>query len=349
MSTLAHSRRLAAGALHDGGAARFGRRTVRPHAHPAAPPRNHEGNRSEAVMTELRWAGVSMAEEDKRLSGKVQPGIDISGARGWCDVIAHFVGAPLLAALNGQREPDWAPHAVRVKPSRPRDVATADKVMLALARQKPGPWESERFSNAQADIVRSIWQQLSAGRIRAYGRRAQPGAPWEWIPREAWEQYPGIDHGYGGGPWAALFTNGGNAFRLDDGPAWCDAAVIESPRAGIDWQTHRQAEIERQATQDQQQEATSQNVELQSAEIEQPAAEQTHARQQAPGGRPREYNRGNFDIELQRYRRDNPRGRKRDEIAHMIKWTGRKWPNPPSKSWIRQNAARTRNGEQERG
>lgn len=197
-------------------------------------------------MTLNEWAGLTLTEEDAKLSGPVLPGTDLAKAEDWCELVAKFIGDPLRNALSDPRCPDWGPSAVSIERNGRDDNAHADAVMAALAAQVPTPWESKRFSHAQAEIIRVVHILLATGRLRAFGKRARPGARFEWIPRTEWERLPGIDYRYAEGPWGWLFVTGGNAFRLHDAPAWCEVAVVSSPRGEVDWRIHRQAEIARQ-------------------------------------------------------------------------------------------------------
>ena len=77
------------------------------------------------------------------------------------------------------------------------------------------------WTRRQAEALAWLREGLRAGRLRAYGRRAQPDAPYEWIPRASWQA--GTDD-LAAPPWRRALT-GGTAFKLDDGPAWCSVSV----------------------------------------------------------------------------------------------------------------------------
>lgn len=113
--------------------------------------------------------------------------------------------------------PDWVPdEAGKLSDSLELPRPTGETV------NAPGAWESTEFSRAKADAVRWLHAALSAGQLRAYGRRAIVDADEEWIPRAEWEGLPDIRTGQA---WRHLFL-GLPAFVLSPGkPAWCEVAV----------------------------------------------------------------------------------------------------------------------------
>jgi hypothetical protein len=119
----------------------------------------------------------------------------------------------MLMSGKKQTEPDW------VDPRRYTDAAPSERPN----HFKRGAWESGELTRGQAEMVRWLWAHLSAGTLRAFGYKAMPEAPFEWIPRKVWEGLANIDQG---DAWAALFGKR-NAFRLtEDEPAWCDVRVM---------------------------------------------------------------------------------------------------------------------------
>ena len=77
------------------------------------------------------------------------------------------------------------------------------------------------WTRRQAEALAWLREGLRAGRLRAYGRRALPDAPYEWIPRASWRA--GTED-LAAQPWRRALT-GGTAFKLDDGLAWCSVSV----------------------------------------------------------------------------------------------------------------------------
>ena len=154
------------------------------------------------------WVPADKQREARDHSGPLPVGFNLEVGAGWGrDALRNLPPCSLLDKLTTETGPDWIPSAKRSE--RPE-------------------WESERLNHGKAEIVRWFWPLLYSGRMRAFGYRALPDAPYEWIPRQEWVDLKSIDQG---NAWSMLFRNT-NAFRLNDGaPAWCDVRVVLCERA----------------------------------------------------------------------------------------------------------------------
>jgi len=159
-----------------------------------------------------------LGTEDVEMQGPILDPAGIARSIAWRDVVRHHVGEDLQAALLDPPVPSVLPRARRV--GEPDDDAGQPEV---------GDWESPRFSEAQCNVIATVQTLLATGHLRAYGKQAGDDKPWEWIPRADWQRVRSITASLMA--WRALFRPLGDTFALHEGePAWCDVAVVPSPR-----------------------------------------------------------------------------------------------------------------------
>jgi hypothetical protein len=171
------------------GAARFGRRTVRPHAHPAAPLPLHE-SQHEAAMTQSTG---SNATPDNRFIGFLPDHADVLDYGipwGWaaeCFWSADHGAARVPVDPPARRS--WAAASDHCPEYDPFDSHDSEvKARDAWNQNRRHREEIEYYEQTALAKRKScrLLERLSCGELHAFGRRDSQSAGYEWMPQELW-------------------------------------------------------------------------------------------------------------------------------------------------------------------